>query len=318
VSKYTIQKISAFEAEKVWNNSPQASIFTNPTVLDELASEVHWWGVYKGEEMNCIWPVALDGMSKPIVVPFSYWQGPLWSKKAFDHPAHRTLSLKTAVYELFIETFIRNYGTIKASLHPSILDIRVFDWWNYHNSEKPKFTIKPKYTAAIKGLQISQLSIEKNFRINRRRELTKFSKIDELVFFDSACSKAELVSLYCETLQLNRSEIENSLASLLKIIENGFGWIQSIRKRSDSSLCGLILILNDKNQANLVINLATIEFKDMGLMASNINRAIQLSQSKGIEFFDFNGANSPYRGDDKHSYGAEPILYFDLEYNDRT
>ena len=30
--------------------------------------------------------------------------------------------------------------------------------------------------------------------------------------------------------------------------------------------------------------------------------------------FDFNGANSPLRGDDKHSYGAEEKLYFQLKY----
>lgn len=33
-----------------------------------------------------------------------------------------------------------------------------------------------------------------------------------------------------------------------------------------------------------------------------------------FKYFDFNGANSPLRGDDKHSYGASEKLYFQLDY----
>jgi hypothetical protein len=315
VNKYSISKISSESAGHFWINSPQSSVFTHPKVLDELAKEVHWWAVTKGQETQCIWPVTLNAKRKPFIPPFSYWQGPMWTKKAYNHPSHKTLSLKTAVYELFIETFIDNYGSIKASLHPSILDVRVFDWWNYTNSEKPKFSIKPRYTAIIGDLQVNSKPIEKSYRSNRRRELIKFKKINELVFFNSSCSEEELILFYCDTLKINRSQIEKSLISLLKVVKSGFGWIQTTRKKCDSSLCGLILILSDEDQANLVLNLATTEFRDKGLMAGSITKALKTTQKKGLCCFDFNGANSPFRGDDKHSYGAKPILYFDLEYN---
>ena len=41
---------------------------------------------------------------------------------------------------------------------------------------------------------------------------------------------------------------------------------------------------------------------------------IKIYQKK-YDIFDFNGANSPNRGDDKHSYGAKENLFFDLKYN---
>jgi hypothetical protein len=315
VNKYSISKISSESAGDFWINSPQSTVFTHPKVLDELAKEVHWWAITKGQETQCIWPITLNAKRKLFIPPFSYWHGPMWTSIGINFPNHRSLSKTKSIYELFLNTFIEEYGVVKASLHPSILDVRVFDWWNYTSSEKPKFSIKPRYTAIIDDLQVNSKPVEKSYRLNRRRELIKFKKINELIFFDSSCSEEELILLYCDILQINRSQIEKSLISLLKVVKSGFGWIQSVRKKYDSSLCGLILILNDRNQANLVLNLATTEFRDKGLMAGSITKALKTTQKKGLHCFDFNGANSPDRGDDKHSYGARPILYFDLEYN---
>jgi hypothetical protein len=313
MSKYSIEQIKNQDVIEVWKSSPQSSIFTHPEVLCELATEVHWWGVYKGKELQCVWPIALNEKSNPIIAPFSYWQGPLWTKIGFNHPAHRTLSVKTSVYELFISFFLSKYNSIKASLHPSLFDVRAFDWWNYDNVDKPRFSIKPRYTATI-DLQENKNAIEKYFRLVRRQELKKFNKIEELFFFNNECHHNELISLYCDTLDIDKWNVKNNLISILKIIDNGFGWIQSIRRKTDSSLCSLILILNDKNQANLVISLATSEFKSEGIVAAGILRAIKTTQIKKIRYFDFNGANSPNRGDDKHSYGGKPILYFDIDY----
>jgi hypothetical protein len=315
VSKYSISQISSKSTEDIWLNSPQSSVFTHPKVLDELAKEVHWWAVTKGQETQCIWPVTLNAKRKPFIPPFSYWQGPMWTKKAYNHPSHKTLSLKTAVYELFIKTFIDNYESIKASLHPSLLDVRVFDWWNYHEPNKPKFKIKPRYTALITNIQKSNKDIEKNFRRNKSRDLKKFEKIKKSIYFDNLCSEEEFITFYKEKLKIEKAVTSDELISLLRIVRNGHGWIQAARQRKNSTLCGLIIVFHHHNQANFIINLALKEFKREGLMPASVFKAIETARDRGLKYFDFNGANSPDRGDNKHSYGAEPLLYFDLEYN---
>ena len=35
-------------------------------------------------------------------------------------------------------------------------------------------------------------------------------------------------------------------------------------------------------------------------------------QNQNKKVFDFNGANSPNRADDKHAFGAETLQYFNL------
>ena len=54
-----------------------------------------------------------------------------------------------------------------------------------------------------------------------------------------------------------------------------------------------------------------------GIMSWAINNAIKTTKDNKLEIFDFNGANSPMRGDNKHSFGAKSTMYFKLM-NDTT
>ena len=242
MSKYSISKISSKNAKDFWINSPQSSVFTHPKVLEEFAKEVHWWIVYKGEEDQCIWPITLNAKKEPFIPPFSYWQGPMWTSIGINFPNHRSLSKTKPIYELFLNTFIEEYGVVKASLHPSLHDVRVFDWWNYHEPNKPKFNIKPRYTALISNIQKSNKDIEKNFRVDKRQALKKFDKIKDSIYFDNTCSEEEFITLYKDKLKIEKAVTSNELISLLRIVEKGYGWIQAARKKSNSTLCGLVII----------------------------------------------------------------------------
>ena len=57
------------------------------------------------------------------------------------------------------------------------------------------------------------------------------------------------------------------------------------------------------------------KWKKTGISTWSIHNAIMLTKSLNINNFDFNGANSPRRGDNKHSFGSESLLYFNLKFN---
>jgi hypothetical protein len=73
-------------------------------------------------------------------------------------------------------------------------------------------------------------------------------------------------------------------------------------------------VLRASSVSNLVLNLTSDEYRKSGISAYGVHASIQKAISLGDTVFDFNGANSPRRGDDKHSYGAEEKLYFDISY----
>ena len=76
------------------------------------------------------------------------------------------------------------------------------------------------------------------------------------------------------------------------------------------------LVLFEKSSVNLVINCANKDWKKNGIMAWSLNEKLKI-YGKKYDIFDFNGANSPKRGDDKHSYGAKESLFFELIYNNK-
>ena len=73
------------------------------------------------------------------------------------------------------------------------------------------------------------------------------------------------------------------------------------------------MVLFDKDSVHLVLNSCENNWRKKGIMAWGTNNLINDYIGK-FKYFDFNGANSPLRGDDKHSYGASEKLYFQLDY----
>ena len=55
-----------------------------------------------------------------------------------------------------------------------------------------------------------------------------------------------------------------------------------------------------------------IKYVDLkqGVSSYLTDRIIEYSFNKKMRYLDFNGCNSPHRADFKHSFGAEPKLYF--------
>ena len=105
----------------------------------------------------------------------------------------------------------------------------------------------------------------------------------------------------------------NDLEAFYKAIKNGFG--KFVCFKENNTLQSFSLILYDKNSAHLVISLTDDKYKKKGLAALNIFSCILLAKNQNKKVFDFNGANSPDRGDDKHSYGAKFKLFFEISKN---
>lgn len=305
------------DALKTWEVSEHASVFTHPRVLRALAGDVHWWTIEKGSEIQAVWPVPVDSEGKPKLVPFTYYVGPLWTRKAANFPAHRSLSATKDVYCGFFETLIPRYGSIRASLPPGQDDVRWFDWWNYGDSTDVRFRIMPRYSARVNGLQaMADSDLTARMRQLRRRELRKIMK-EPTIHRSEDLGATEIITLYKQTFARQGQDVATatlaSLEKLVVLVQSGFGSLVGFRSKVGHPAAA-ILLLEAAGQAHMVLNLVHDHWRDSGIAAWAVLDAMRLAHAKGLETFDFNGANSPNRGDDKHSYGASPILYFDVAY----
>ena len=313
-NNYTVCLVDEAVAALHWPKSPNGTAFTDPRILSAMSGSVEWWLASKGEEPLCLWPAPLNEHGALFRPPFSYWIGPMWLREDYSAPAHRWLSLSTTVYEMFISRFLDRYGRVIASLAPGLTDVRVFDWWNYHEAELPRFSIRPRYTARL-DLSKNRDDIHSDFRELRRRELRKAGNRKDIVLTTDA-SAVEVKTLYDLTMQSQSNvPVKASLAaieSLHAVASDGLGFVSTVRERSTGqALCAVLVILGNQI-ANMLVNAVRPEWRNTGVLQLATHNALQQATSLDCRAFDFNGANSPRRGDDKHSYGSHPVLYFDI------
>lgn len=309
MGKIRVEQVGPEIAHSVWSASPHATPFTNPDVLKSFFPGVEWWAVIRGNDLVSAWPVPLDSAGRPTNSGWFYFVGPIWDQKHFPPPAHRWLASCLDVYTGFIEALITRFGKLSASLPPPQTDVRAFTWWKYHDGAPIR--VVPCYTAQILDLHTKSWGdVLAGMRQVRRYELRNSSI--ERINWSAQVNPDELTSLYLERTPGDRSLVVRDMQNLLRLVDEGWGCC-TVARDDDGQLASAAVVLSDRRTANVVINSVSEKWKKTGLNAHTVARTIEKAARSGHRAFDFNGANSPQRGDDKHSYGAVPILYFDLE-----
>ena len=319
MSKYTFGVVDQESVMTFWDDSPNGTAFTNPVILGVLSKKVDWWLVRKGEKPICMWPVCKpDGVS--VGLPeFTYYVGPMWCSEFKTVPWHRWLAETRVVYEGLIRRLISQYGQIHASLSLDQHDIRVFDWWNYNDRKKPRFSIRPRYTACIKDLQSkTDDDIRRALRRTRRKEVKRNER--KALQRCDILKPEEVIKLYVDTIHRTQemtvsADTIESIRGLLNLVQAGFGEVVAYGDPGTGEIFCALLMIYAKGTANAILCAGSNTWQGTGIIAWTIYNSIRTARNQGMTTFDFNGANSPNRGDDKHSYGASPELFFDLHYD---
>lgn len=318
-TRFSFRAISSQEAQKFWNLAPDASAFTEPAILEKLSQRVDWLLAAKGDVSVCLWPVCLPDGRSPGIPEFCYYIGPVWNKHATQAPAHRWLADSTQVYEGFIAMMVKRYGKIHAQLPLGMHDVRVFDWWNFHEFSKPRFIIRPRYTACIKNVQsYSDEQLFATFR-NKRRQILRQRIQHGIPQRSHHWHEDELVHLYREMMENQQMPATEShcagILELCRLVNKGKGEVIAFRDEH-GELMSAGLLLYGKNVANLVLCLTSNKWRDEKNTVWAMYSMLMAGKAKGMDTIDFNGANSPLRADDKHSYGAKAELFFELLYDE--
>lgn len=311
-----IDRIEASHAEQFWNNSSKASIFTKPSFLSLISSSVQWWGGFVNGNLIATWPVCTNEQGHLYTPEFSYYVGPLINDRYLNQPEHKKSSSIIKIYAAFTRTFEIFYQNIQTCLSTDLIDVRFFLWENF---KEKKYEISPRFTAYIDNLDIlSKNDILANFRSVRRQNLKYSLKAG---FTTSICNRAsninQVLTLYKKTFErqgktLNSSSLMQIKNILLNTPEENMICVHAHHPNSHE-LAFFGLILHANRTANLVLNCTSDNARKTGVSSLGIYTAIIAAKDTDCNLFDFNGANSPNRADDKHSYGAKPVPYFFIE-----
>ncbi len=312
-----IIKISSEEALSFFESNSSGTVFHHPTVAGCLGDEIEWWQVIKGLEPFQLIPISKNAEGRAKIPTFAYYFGPYWSDAFLRRSTSSRFSDSQKINNLVIGHLSLRYKSFQIELGRSDTDVRPFLWWNYDNRE-PKLLITPRYSAVIHGLQQKTPEmIEADFRSVRRQEVKRGERNSRFTITERVDWK-EVESGYTQILDKNNAgatpqEIHQALAKLRLLSTSVMAFNQALVDNETGSLASFVFILRAKGISNLVLAFTNSGYRNSGVGALNIREAIQRAKALGDNCFDFNGANSPKRGDDKHSYGASPALYFRLE-----
>tara|TARA_B110000027_G_C16074737_1_gene280813 strand:- start:19 stop:978 length:960 start_codon:yes stop_codon:yes gene_type:complete len=314
---YSIKKLNKELSQNIWEDSFNLSIFSCPDFLYKLKN-IEIYGAYKGEEIVACWPIRRNAKLNLHIPYFFYYFGPFFSSNFLNKHEHSRFINVHDVYTQFLEFFQKKFESIHFETHYTSTDIRAFDWWNYKN--KNRFKISPQYTAIIKNLNNkTEQNIISNYRYVRRYELKKFTKFKDDIY-ESEITLKQLITEYFKTVKSDLKnndlkKIMNSIKEIYNLAKSDHGKIVAFKDKKNKNIVSIIVLLFDKNSSHLIINLTSEKWKKTGISTWSIHNAIMLTKSLNINNFDFNGANSPRRGDNKHSFGSESLLYFNLKFN---
>ncbi len=314
----SVKRIQKSEAYEFHSLSQHSTFFTQPDVLEVIFDQVEWWGFFKGEQLICIWPIVLNHKREPVMnYYFTYYVGPLWAASLPDNPAHRSISVCTAVYNAMYDAFANNYPAITSTFNPKLNDIRPFIWRN-QNIELEKHSFNIKYTAILRLGDVNL--ILNNFRQARRRQL-KDASLNNLEFKFNDFDIDDIVEFYSESIPPYGGS-KNQPFDLIQMLRRYLSLkvsqgINSIRvtELSSGKTVAFYLVGLHKEVVNIIMNNVSKTYKDNGsYLTAYLNfLVIKKFTEAGFKILDFNGANSLLLADDKHSYGASAIPYYNIK-----
>ena len=309
--------IQADLAQACISECSSRTIFHEPHfLLHLLGNEVKFLGGFKGEKLLCVAPIIPKNKDT-----FLYYTGPLWSNFYYSLPPYKRFSASQGIYNSILEKILPKSNYLKFQFPNSNEDIRAFDWWNYGGNQEDRFRINMRYSAIIEN--IDQLTDEGLLSLarsdDRRKSIRRALRtIDHTHAVAEDITNNNFISLYKQTMAKSNvtpdaSDIDQ-LQKILSFSRENHGFILSLKKVDTGTIIASQLILLGNQTANAICQGVSSEHYSTELISLLLYKSILESRNRGAKVFDFNGANSPNRGDDKHSYGANPHPFLELVY----
>lgn len=313
---FSSQLISLEESIKHFKCSSNSTLYHNPEFINYVLDDVIWIGGFKKNSLLCTMP-----LFKKSFPDFFYYSGPLWKDTFTEMKSYRRFSTSQKIYKKMIMHALDIKTNLFFQFPSTNFDIRAFDWWNYGASQEIRFKTSIRYTAKIADLQFqTKEDIKLNLRSDdKRKSLSKMLREESKYLIEDDISVDEFINLYKQTLSRSNAEIPNTS---LNILENLFSYVRdknsgatvTLKNSNTKEVIGSQLMIYHDNVANAIAQGINQQFFNSNIVSYLIYNSLLRAKKDGIRIFDFNGANSPTRADDKHAYGAHEVPFYCLEY----
>lgn len=311
-----VEQISPEAWAGLLSNSPHRTQFLEPEFIALFGAPVNYWGLDRKGVLVAGVPIIDAAAFNSRALPWCYYQG-----IAFHQEVWRAAPAKRTQYEIelaqeLVTAIAKTQDRFSFSLHPTLRDVRGLDWVHYHDPDRPRLQISPRYTAIVDLDGADGDSLRAACRSARRQEEGYALDREELLA-SSDGTLEELTTLYLETFARQDFTPPQAERDMLPryakyFLNAGVGKLLAVRNRDGRALA-IALIFQDYDGAIHVPIVGTGYTRYGGTLL--YFAVLDDALADGARAVDFNGANSPKRAYFKHSIGAKPVLYFDVSYD---
>jgi hypothetical protein len=291
------------------DKSPQGTVFCKSYFLESYKKNVKYLQCLKGEEV--FGGFAFVETSRSIVpMPYHVYCGIIFKDISYLKP-YRQNEVRFSVSSSFAEHLFNNYNEIFFINHWDIIDLRPFEWFNYHEKEKGFYQIDVRYTSL---LDISSARDVFNYSDSRKQCLKKSA---DMHFLTKESSDIELLDKL-HSLVFEKQGVavgKEDRGYLLNICENlikaGSGrlFVTSL----DGEPASASFFVYDKFRAYYLFGATDPRFKMFESGTRNLFDVFCfLSEKLNYKEIDFVGVNSPQRGFFKMSFGGRIVPYYQV------
>lgn len=308
--------LSLNESRAVWDKlvaeSPQGNVFCTTWFLDALGVQYELLTVRSGGEIQVgLVVVKKDGVPTQAPYPFTMYQGLLYSKPYASMAFHKKAKAELDLIAFLAEELAARYPRMSFCLHPTVEDIRGFQWFNYHEPARGLFRVDVRYTGLIDlGVFGTFDDYFQSIRSTRRNEyrraagaglvieesgdLDLLSRLHEMTFARQGL-QSESGDLMCRIV---KAALDKGAGRLVLCRDAG-GAVVSATVFLFDGRCGYYFIgANDPQRRDSLGGVYTVL------------ENLRWCKEKGLSLVDVVGINSPNRGDFKTSFNAQPVPYF--------
>ncbi len=320
--KYKLEKVNS---EQLWNDSivtsSKYSLFFSTEYLNLLKIKYHLWHVIQGTEIKAGLLLIVSEDEKNIIAnDFIIYSGIVLKDYKNTKIAKKTHQ-SFQIIEFVSSEITKIYKNICFSLSPEILDIRPFQWLNYHNNKK-KYQINIKFTSII---NISELRNKNNYEqtnLFQNLDFIRRYNIREAIKENCVVEKTKNIELFVNNYQKMMSNqniiiSKNKYDTMIRIIEyyiNNDKGVLLEAKDKNNQVIYTTFYLWHLSKAYYMFGADTQKNISYQSTITNWEAFKYIADNTDIDFIDLEGVNSPKRGWFKLSFGGSLDNYYEIIY----
>lgn len=207
---------------------------------------------------------------------------------------------------------------VEFNFHPSVVDMRAWQWFNYDKSLTSSYRVTARYTSTINiESPVNNLfdQLAPQMGASRRQEYRKSIKYSEI--FQSTDSTSNLLDAYLETLTIQNQYRSPIFVECLQhlfcnLLKSNMATCFEILSCKGDFLASSFWIKAQHHAIYFWGSTSTVN-RSSSAGTRVILDSIQSLSKQSITYFDLEGVNSPKRGWFKLSLGSNLVPYYCVE-----